>query len=160
MLKFTAFALVALLPVSAGAYMDDIPDWNAVEVQTVIDRDPVVVSATVSKDRLSSLIVTMRGKRVPVAAAEFSDLIRPRLNTLRVISPDVKSSSGPAVIVELRVESDNTLLGAPLATARFHFGQFKYIGRDVSHQQLVYETKEPGQPPRREADRKPLERKP
>jgi hypothetical protein len=160
MLKLAALILFALLPLTSSAYMDQIPEWDSLEVHTVIDGDPVVVSASVTKDRISTLVVTMRGKQVVVASEEFADLIRPRLNTLRLISPDVKSFVGPAVIVEFKVEADSQSLGLALGVARFHFAEFGYVGRDVSFQQLVHETKAPGRPPKRETSQSTGERKP
>lgn len=160
MSKLTILILFALLPLTSNAYMDEIPEWDSLEVHTVMDGDRVAVSASVIKDRISTLVVTMRGKKVVVASEEFSDLIRPRLNTLRVISPDVKSFAGPAVIVELKVEADSRSPCLPLGVARFHFAEFGYVGRDVSIQHLVHETKARGQPPKREILKGIEERKP
>ena len=159
-MKLATFALVALHSFTANAYMDQIPEWDSVEIQTVIDGDRVIVMAAISKERLTSLVVTMRGKRVVISPEEFNDLVRPRLNTLRIISPDVKSSSGPVVMVELKAEAESSSIGLPLGVARFHFSQFKYFGRDVSYSQVVHETKAPGQPPKRETVQSTKERKP
>lgn len=149
MKKLAALAFAALIPFDAQSYRSEVPEWDSVEIQTVIDGARVIVSATASSERLTSLVVTMRGNRVIVPPAEFSDLLRPRLTTLRVVSPDSKSSPGPDVRVELSVQADPELKGLPPGTARFHFGQLKYLAREVSYQRLVHETKVPGQAPQR-----------
>lgn len=145
MKKLVTLILLAILAFDAHAYRGNTPDWDSLEVQTVVDDFPVTVAATTSKDRLTSLIVTMRGERIVVSPQEFSDLLRPQLNTLRVISPDVKFMPGPTLFVELSFESGD-LSGAPPSTVSFHFALQKYMGREIVHNRLVSESKLPGQP--------------
>jgi hypothetical protein len=148
MKKLITIILLAILTFDAHAYRGDTPEWDSLEVQTVVDDFPVKVVATTSKDRLTSLAVTMRGERIVVSPQEFSDLLRPRLNTLRVISPDVKFMPGPTLFVEFSFESKD-LSGAPPSTVSFHFSLQKYMGREIVHHRFVNESKLPGQPPKK-----------
>lgn len=149
MKKLVTLILLAILAFDAHAYRGDVPEWDSLDVHTVVDDSPIKVSASTLKGRLTSLAVTMRGMRIVVSPQEYSDLLRPRLNTLRVVSPDVKFSPGPTLFVELSFESGD-LSGAPLSIVRFQFALQKYMGREIVHHRLVNESKLPGQPPKRE----------
>lgn len=145
MKKFATLIFLILLVFDSHAYRSDAPAWNSLEVQTVVDDFPIKVAATTSKDRLTSLTVTMQGKHIVVSPQEFSDLLRPRLTTLRVTSPDVKYLPGPTVFVELSFESGD-LSGAPPSSVSFQFYSQKYMGREIVHHRHVSEFKLPGQP--------------
>jgi hypothetical protein len=143
-----AIVLGATICCDARAYMDHIPEWDSIEIRTVVDGERVIVAATAAKDRLTGLVLTARGVRIVVSPEEFADLQRPRLQTLRVVSPDVKLSPGPTVRVEMAVEN-GALLSGEMGLVNFHFGQGKYLGRDVSYKQFVREGKLPGKPAQR-----------
>jgi|APLak6261669087_1056070.scaffolds.fasta_scaffold37408_1 hypothetical protein len=148
MKKLVTLIFLTFLVFDAHAYRGNVPEWNSLEVQTVVDNFPIKVAATTSKDRLTSLTVTMQGKHIVVSPQEFSDLLRPQLTTLRVVSPDVKYLPGPTFFVELSFESGD-LSGAPPSSVSFQFYSQKYMGREIVHHRLASESKLPGQPPKK-----------
>ena len=138
-----------LVSAPAQAIMDDVPEWNTVHVETVVDGQRVRVSAAVEQGRLSRLSMDLGGKIVRVPVEELRDLPNPRLNTLRVVSPDVKARRGPKVRVEFNLGSQ-TSGSAEGVLVQFHFFELAYQGRVTERDApkgRVRELKLPGKPP-------------
>lgn len=150
-MKTSALALAAVLVATpCAAIIDTVVDWQALEVQAVVDGEPVVVIARAEKQRLTHLALRVRGRNSVVPVAEFAGVPSVLLRTMRVVSPDVKSHKGPNV----RVEFELVPLQATdqRGSAEFHFEGGAYLGRLVERvvdgKLVVRESKELGQPPR------------
>jgi hypothetical protein len=146
-------SLVIVLVLSSPpvhAIIDDVPEWHAVKVETVVDGQRVMVSAAVERGRFSHLSVDLGGKVVHVPVGELRDVPGPRLSTLRVSSPDVEAVRGPKLRLEFSFGSQ--VSGSSGAdSVQFIFSELVYQGRVTERDApkgRVRELKMPGKPPR------------
>ena len=148
-MKFALAVVLALLSTLAHAVIDEVPDWLSLSMETVVDGQPVAVAARAKNGRLEQLTAKLAGKPIEVPRHDLDDLPALSLQSLRVVSPDVKSHAGPKVRVEF---SSRSPAGSQVErSVQFHFFDFKYQGRVVERVEegkLVRELKQPGQQPR------------
>jgi len=144
------FATVLLLASTlAHAIIDEVPDWVSVQVETVVDRQNVSVAARVGNGTLVTLTVELAGKTIDVPPSELADLPALNLQSIRVVSPDVKSDTGPKVRVEL--EGSPNRDPKQKNYVQFLFSGQSYQGRIVEKSlgnARTRELKEAGQPAR------------
>lgn len=147
--KTVVVGLIALVMATPShALIDVVVDWQALQVQAVVDSEVVAVTARLEKDAIAELAVRVRGRISTVPKAELAGVPGVVLNTLRVISPDVKSHKGPNV----RIEFDLIPLQATTqrGVVALHFDAGTYAGRLVERvvdgKLVIREWKEPGKP--------------
>ncbi len=148
-MKVVLAVVLALLSTLAHAVIDEVPDWLALSIDTVVDGQPVAVAARAKNGRLAQLTVKLAGKTIEVPHQELDDLPALSLQSLRVVSPDVKSHARPKVRVEF--SSRSTATSQVERSVQFHFFDLTYQGRVVERVEegkLVRELKQPGQQPR------------
>jgi hypothetical protein len=150
-MRAIALALATVLVATpCAAIIDTLVDWQALEVQAVVDGEPIVVTARAEKQRVTHLALRVRGRSSVVPVAELSGMPSVLLRTLRVVSPDVKSHKGPNIRVEFELVPVQA--SEQQGAAAFHFEGGTYLGRLVEHvvdgKLVVRESKEVGQPAR------------
>ena len=146
-MKFIFATFLLLASTLANAIMDEAPDWVSIQVESIVDRQNVLVAARVQNGRLVALKVQLAEKTIDIPQSELVGLPVLSLQSLRIVSPDVKSGTGPKVRVEL--ENPPTQNPKKKIKVQFFFSDQSYNGRIVEQgerKELTRELKEPGQP--------------
>lgn len=146
-MKFLFATLVFLASTLANAVVEIAPDWGSIQVETIVEQQNVLVTARVRNDRLAALKVKLAETTIDVPAAELADLPHLNLQSLRIVSPDVRSGVGPVIAVYLENQPNRD--PKKKITVRFLFSDWLYKGRLVVQEdgkQREVKLKETGQP--------------
>ena len=144
-MKFIFATFLLLSSTLAYAIMDETPDWVSIQVESIVDRQNVLVAARVHNGRLAALKVRLANKTMDIPQPELVGLPALNLQSLRIVSPDVKSGTGSKVRVEL--ENPPTQDLQKKIKVQFFFSDQSYQGRIVEQgerKELTRELKEPG----------------
>jgi hypothetical protein len=151
-MKKVLLALLALFALNSYAFMDEVPQWSSVQIETMVDGEPVRVHARAKNQRPAQVVVVLRGVEITVPPEELQALPSVELNTIRIVSPDVKRRPGPTLRVEIQLEPLSRS-GASPGLVQFYFAELAYQGRVVEQAtpagERVRELKQPGRVPER-----------
>lgn len=142
---------------AASAYVDHVPEWDRIEISATVDGEKIRVIAQADAERLVLVAFVVRGKQISVPQDHLGGIAKPRLRTIRVVSPDVKFAPGPTFFVAFQFGPDSKL-GSKVKphVVSYDFGQLKYMGRLIERELeggvSEREVWEPGKAPRRERD--------